>query len=233
MARLGGRCSILSGLIYIISGVVFFVYQVGRFDWNSIASISAYFQAFPQAVITWGIVNIGATCASFLAIAGVLALSDRLKPVHEGFVHWTSTLAVIGYSISAITNVADYDQIKKIATGYPLLDPSARSALEVIGIGSLDPTLILQFMTLGSWFLIAGWLSIRRGLLPKPLAWLGFVGGIVSLGSVVVSVLEIQSLAMLTLVAALVFHPIWLIWTGLVLWQERQPAWSSSSLSFS
>jgi hypothetical protein len=50
----------------------------------------------------------GAALASFLAIAGILALSDKLRPFHDGFARWTSTLAIIGYSIIAITNVADY-----------------------------------------------------------------------------------------------------------------------------
>lgn len=221
MARLGGICSILAGAIYLASGVVFFLYQVNRFDWNSIASISAFFRAVPEATLTWGIVNLGAALASFLAVAGVLALSDRLRSFDEGFVRWTSTLAIIGYSLTAISDVADFYMVKRLAAGYSQIDLSAQSALEVIGIGSLDPASILRFSTLGPWFLIAGWLALRRGLLPKPLAWLGFVGGMAALAFVMVTVLGIQSLAMPAIIIALIVHPIWLIWTGFVLWREK------------
>lgn len=192
----------------------------GRFEWNSIASISAYFQTLTEAGLMWGIVNLSAALASFLAIAGVLALSDRLRPFHEGFVRWTVTLAIIGYSILAISDVADFYMIKRLATNYPQIDPSAQSALEATGIGSLDSTLILRFITLGPWFLIAGWLALRKSLLPKPLAWLGLIGGSAALAFVVVSVLEVPALTMPTVMITLIFHPIWLIWTGLVLWRE-------------
>ncbi len=221
MASMGGKCSILAGVIYIISGIVYSVYQVGRFDWNSIASISAYLQTVPDAEMMWGIVNLGSAFAAFLAIAGVLALSDRLRPYHEGFMRWAATLAIIGYSISAITNVSDYYTIKRLATNYSQIDPSARPALEAIGIGSLDPTLSLQFMTVGPWFLSAGWFSMRKNLLPKPLAWSGLFAGIAALLFVVATFLEIQSMAMPAIGITLIFHPLWLIWMGLVLWQER------------
>ncbi len=222
MARLGGKSAILADVIYAISAIVFFAYKVGHFDWNSIASISAYLRTTPEAGVIWKIVNFGTALASFLAIAGVLALSDRLRPCQEGFVRWTSTLAIIGYSILAITNVSDYYMIQRLAASYPHLDPSAQSALESIGTGSLDPAMILQFSTLGLWFLVAGWVSLRHYLLPKPLAWLGFIAGIAALVFVIVTILEIPSLTMSTIVITLIVHPIWLIGTGLVLWRERR-----------
>ncbi len=225
MAKLGGICSILAGAIFAISGIAFF-YIVGRFDWNSISSINSYFQNASEAEMMWGIVNLGAAVASFLAIAGVLALADRLRPFQEGFVRWTCTLALIGYSILAISDVADYYLVKRLAANFSQIDPSAQSALEATGISPLDPALILRFITLGPWFLTAGWLSIRQGLLPKPLAWLGFVAGIAALGYVMVTVLGFQSLTLITGGLAVIFQPVWLIWTGLVLWRvggEHEP----------
>ena len=104
--------------------------------------------------------------------------------------------------------------------GYVYLDPSAQSAIDVIGIGSLDPTLCLWFLTIGPWFLVAGWVSLRHGLLPQGLAYLGVIAGIAALFFVVLSFLEVQTLTMITGAMAVVFHPLWLIWTGLVLGRD-------------
>ena len=221
MAKVGGVCSILGGTIFLVSGVGFFLFQVGPFDWNSLKSISEYFKEVPAASTTWTFVNAGAAIASLLAVAGVLALSDEIRPAHEGLVRWTSTLAIIGYAIMAITNLADLYQIRRLALGYVHLDQSAQSAIEVVGRGSLDPTLSLRFLTIGPWFLVAGWFSLRHGLLPKGLAYLGVIAGIAALCFVVLSFLEFQTLTLITGAMAVVFHPLWLIWTGVALGRNK------------
>jgi len=221
MKILGGTCSILAGTVFAISGFAFFLSQVGRFDWNSISSISEYFVNSPSSLALWKIVNGGAALASFLAIAGVLGLSDVIKPAHEGFVRWTSMLAIIGYTIIAITNVADLYQIKRVALGYVVADESAKSALEIIGIGTLDPTLSLRFITIGAWLLTAGWFSASNNLLPKALANFGVIAGITSLGFALASFFELQTITLMAGSVAVVFHPIWLIWTGIILRQSK------------
>lgn len=220
MAKVGSICSILAGAILVVSGAGFFL-LVGHFDFDSIKSISEYFNAVPGALTILAVVNGGAALASFLAVAGVLALSDRIRSFHEGLVRWMSTLVIIGYTILAVSDIADLYQTRQMALGYAQIDRSAQSALEVIGIGSLDPTLILRFITFGPWFLVAGWLSLRNGQLPKVLAWLGVIAGIAALLFVVVSFLDLPTLTMITITITLVFHPLWLIWTGLVLGQNK------------
>jgi hypothetical protein len=220
MAKVGSICSILAGAIFVVSGAAFFL-LVGDFDFDSIKSSSKYFNAVPGALTIFTVVNAGATLASFLAIAGVLALSDRIQAAHEGLVRWTSTLAIIGYAILAVSNVADLYQTRRIALGYTQIDQSAQTALEVMGIGSLDPTLILRFITFGPWFLVAGWLALRHGQLPKVLAWLGVIAGIAALLFVIVSFLDLQTVTMITITLTLVFHPLWLIWTGVELGQNK------------
>lgn len=216
MARVGGVCSILGGAIFLASGVAFF-FMAGRFDYSSIKSISDYFNAVPSVASLLTIVNLGAALASFLAIAGVQGVADQLRPAYEGLVRWTSTLAIIGYSVLAISDISDLYQMKRMALGYPQVASSAQSALEVMGMGSLDPTLVLRYITIGPWFLAAGWTALRSGQLPRLLAGLGVVAGIASLLFVVVTFLDLQAITMVAIIATLVFHPVWLIWTGLEL----------------
>ncbi len=220
MAKVGSICSILAGAIFTISGVAFFL-LAGHFDFGSIKSMSDYFRVVPGGLTIFTVVNVGATLASFLAIAGVLALSDRLRPAHDGLVRWTSTLAIIGYAILAISDIADLYQTKRMVLGYAQIDQSAQSALEALGISSLDPTLFLRYITFGPWFLVAGWLSLQKNHLPKVLAWLGVIAGIAALLFVIVSFLNLVILTMVTITITLVFHPLWLIWTGLELAQIK------------
>jgi hypothetical protein len=56
--------------------------------------------------------------------------------------------------------------------------------------------------------------------LPQGLAYLGVIAGIAALFFVVLSFLEAQTLTMITGAMAVVFHPLWLIWTGLVLGRD-------------
>lgn len=217
MIKTGAYLSILAGMLFAISGIAFFSSQVGRFDWNSIRSISEYVLSQPNALALWKLVNGGAALAAFLAIGGVLALSERVKPAHEGFVRWTSTLAIIGYTILAVSNIADLYQIERLAAGYPTAGAAAQVALEIGGIGSLDPTLSLRFITIGVWILVAGWFSVSSRLLPRALAYFGVVAGVFSLMVAVASFFGLQSLTLFSGAAAVVCHPIWLVWTGVAL----------------
>ncbi len=128
MAKMGGTCSILAGCLFALSGLLFIVFQVGRFDWNSIGSISQYMSDVPYASEPGLVVNWGAALASLLSIARVLALAEVICPAKPGLFNWLSKLAIIGYSVNAVTNVADYYQANRLAHGFSHLDLSAQDA---------------------------------------------------------------------------------------------------------
>jgi len=218
--QFGGKLSITAGILFFVSGITFFLTQVGKFDWGSIHSISNYIQNTPNALTAWKIVNLGAAVASFLAVGGVVSLYHLLNPINKDWVSWASTLAVIGYSIIAVTNVADLYQIEWLSMNYTSLDTNARSAVEAMGTGTLDPVLNLRFFTIGIWLISVGWLSFHNSQLPKPLAGLAFVAGTISLINVVMTLLEIPGFSVLAGSLAVIFHPIWLIWLGIVLKQK-------------
>ncbi len=225
MLSVGGVCSILSGGLFAVSGLVFLLSQVGRFDWNSIGSISLYLVNEPLAARLWLVVNWGAAVAALLAIAGVMGLADLMHPAHPGLMRWLSTLAILGYVVIAVTNVADYYQVIRLTSGYPQLEPSAQAAIDLIGTASLDPRLNLRFITLGPWFLAVGWLASSGGQLPRPIAYLGVLSGLTALLIVALTLVELEPVVLLAGVLAIAVHPIWLIGTGYRLRRmAREPA---------
>jgi len=57
--------------------------------------------------------------------------------------------------------------------------------------------------------------------LPKAPAYLVVFAGVAALPFVILSLFELQTLTLITAVIAVLFHPVWLIWTGLVLGQAK------------
>lgn len=209
--------SMLAGVLFAVSGVLFLFFQVGRFDWASVKSISIFLEANPSAPYIWKLINWAAALASFLAIANVQALVDQLQAPNRAMPRWGGTLATIGYSIIAVTNIADLYQIQHTAERLSTAGETARAAIEVLGLGSLDPQLTLRFVSLGPWFLTAGFVAMRRGSLPRSLGALGLSMGIASMLVVAANWFEANELTLLATPVAVILHPVWLIWTGLVL----------------
>lgn len=218
MVRVGSICSILAGILFVISGLLFGVSQFGRFDWSSIASIAQFLDSGALASKAWLAINWSASLASFLAIGGVLAISDVMRPVNSGLVRWLSTLAIIGYLVISVTNVADYYQVIRLASGYHQLDPSAQDAVNLIGVSSLDPNLNLRFVTLSPWFFTIGWLTLKSNRLPGFIGYLGVAAGIGGTLTFIASLFEAELIVLIAAVLAIVLHPIWLLGTGHHLW---------------
>ena len=207
--------SVVSGILYALSGILFIRFQANRFDWNSIRSIKQYLAATPHAIAIWTLINWGAALASLLAIANVQALVKRFDGTGEALAHWSSILAMLGYGIIAVTNIADLHQVRQL--GYNRSSTNDSHPLGSQGIGSLDPDLNLRFITLGPWFLTIGFLALPGHLLPKPLAYLGVFLGSAALVLVIANILKQTWLLPFAAAIAVVLHPVWLIWTGIYL----------------
>lgn len=211
----GSLFSILSGILYALSGILFIRFQANRFDWYSIRSIKQYLADTPYAMTIWTLINWGAALASLLAIANVQALVKRFGGPGEALAYWSSILAMLGYGVIAVTNIADLHQVRQLGDGRSPTNDS--HPLEAQGIGSLDPDLNLRFVTLGPWFLTIGFLALPDHLLPKPLAYLGVFLGSAALMLVIANILQQKWLLPVAASLAVVLHPIWLIWTGMEL----------------
>jgi hypothetical protein len=155
---------------------------------------------------------------ALLAIAAVTAVADHVRRVNDGLIRWSSLLAIIAYAVSAVGNATDLIRIPDLAARYVRGDSSTRTAIEAVGLASIDPSLILQSLLLGLWFLVVNFLALRTGALPRLLTYVGLVFGIGSLLTLPFLLLNLQfPLLVARALGLMVISPIWFIGTGIVL----------------
>ena len=154
---------------------------------------------------------------ALLAIAAVLAISESVRAVHDGWVRWTSTLAIVGNAVFAIHALWHMTLDPARATAYVQGDVAVKTALTVPGaLQSLDPGAWFRFGVVGFWVLVVSLLALRGGMWPKPVAAVGISVAIAYWLAVVGEVAQSQSLiAVLAGVGGLILLPLWYIWLGL------------------
>lgn len=151
LSKLGGACSILVGVSYLLLGVLV-VFQLPELRQAAMAgNMGRYLELTAQRhgdIVSEGIVYI---VGAALALAVVPAVSARLGTENEGWVRWVSTLAVIGFAVTLIGNLRAITLEPLRAAAYAAGDASTRAALaaSVPIRGDLDPQTWLQFGAVG------------------------------------------------------------------------------------
>ena len=216
LSKLGGTCSILVGVSYIVTAVIFLLLPPEQQDAAGIPP-AKFLESLAQNSTLYIVAGLVFALGSLLAIAAVLAISESVRSANEGWVRWTSTLAIIGFAVNAV----DWFRLLALnparAAAYVQGDAAIRAALTVPGaIAGLDPAAFLSFGAVGVWILVVSLLSLRIGGWPKPLAYVG-IGVAIVYGLVVASsLLQIQLFtAIVAGVGGVILAPIWYIWFGL------------------
>jgi Domain of unknown function (DUF4386) len=223
LSKLGGACSILAGVTFIVFAVLFPLLppeqQIDPYTCTarcadqfltSLAHTSTLYRAGTGLLAVY----------CLLAIAAVLAISASVRAVNDGWVRWTSTLAIIGLALNAIDALRAAALFPAKAAAYVQGDAAVKAALTAPGaLWSDDPQGWFKFGAVGFWVLVVSVLALRGGAWPKPVA---FVGIGVTLGLWLVVVGEVvQTQLPLTILAGVgvILVPIWFIWLGL--WLRR------------
>jgi len=216
LSKLGGTCSILVGVSYIVTAVIFLLLPPEQQDAAGIPP-AKFLESLAQNSTLYIVAGLVFALGSLLAIAAVLAISESVRSANEGWVRWTSTLAIIGFAVNAV----DWFRLLALnparAAAYVQGDAAIIAALTVPGaIAGLDPAAFLSFGAVGVWILVVSLLALRSGAWPKPLAYVG-IGVAIVYGLVVASsLLQIQLFtAIVAGVGGVILAPIWYIWFGL------------------
>jgi hypothetical protein len=103
LSRLGRTCSIPLGISLIVVGITYLPWPPEQ---QQIVSLytdpGAFLESFAKNSSLLTVEFWAEAQGVLLGIASVLAISATVRAVNEGWVRWTSTLAIIGLAITAI-----------------------------------------------------------------------------------------------------------------------------------
>ena len=216
LGKLGGTCAILLGVSYIVIGVNYLLLVPAEQKVGG--GLAKFLPSFAQNPTPLTLQYWAFALGALLAIAAVLAISESVRSVNEGWVRWTSTLAVLGFAVVAIDNFREMSFQPDRAADYAAADAATKAAMEVSGPIGLDPQGWLGFGAVGLWVLVVSLLALRGSTWPKPLAYVGIAVAVVHWLVVAGSVLSIEPLiAIAAGLGGVILGPIWYIWTGLTL----------------
>jgi hypothetical protein len=217
LSKLGGNCSVLLGILYLVIGVTYLLLPAAQKQTSATDQFLPSFVESPTTqVIQWWVFAL----SGLIGIAVVLAVSESLRSANEGWVRWTSTLAILGFAVVAINNFRNIAFQPGLARAYVEGDAVTKVAIQFGGPYGLDPQGWLGFGAVGLWVLVVSLLALQVGAWPKLLTYVGVATAAAYWFIVVGFVFNQETL--FTIGAALggiILAPIWYIWTGLRLRQ--------------
>lgn len=220
LGKLGGLCSILLGVSYVLVGVFYLLLPA---DQKSAPDDLAFYTSILQSPGLLKIYYLMFAVGAVLGLGAVPAISESMRGAHEGWVRWMANLAFLGFAVTAI----DFFKVWAIqvyrAEIFVNSDASTRAAISATSDG-LDPQGWLSFGMVGAWVLAVSLLALRENAWPKSLSYVGIALASIYWLIVVGNVFDIGIL--LSIAAALggvVLAPIWYILVGIRLRQVEQP----------
>jgi hypothetical protein len=212
--RLGGVCSIIVGILYVLIGVTFLLVPAEQQGGSGMEDIVRFLPSFnknptPMTLLYWEF-----ALGAILAIAAVPAISGLVRTVNEGWTRWTSNLAFLGFAVVAIY----YFQMMAIApsraAAYVAGDASTKAALAVtIGV---DPQFLLRYGVIGLWIFVVNILALKGGRLPKVLSIVGIIAAVIYWLLAANDLLGVATILrpIIAVVGGIIAAPIWYIWVG-------------------
>jgi hypothetical protein len=215
LGKLGGTCSILLGLSYIVVGISYLLLPAEQRALGDVEFLASFAASPAMLTLQWWAFALGGV----VGIAAVLAISRSVQAANEGWVAWTtSTLAIVGFVLTTLDKLRSSEYWSFSAAAYnAAADDAARAqVVEQSGLFGLDVNGWFGFGAVGLWVLVVSLLALRTGALPKLLTYAGL--GVTAAYWLVVLrfVLGVEPLiAIAAGLGGVVLAPIWFIWNGL------------------
>lgn len=222
--RLGGIASIFVGLSYVVVGITTAFTPPSVAGVPDVQSPFMYFEDNKFMILTgWWALLIGA----IFALAMIPAVSATVQHLNEGWVRWTSTLAIIAFAVVIVDNYWSIVYTSARAKAYITGTEATRAVLTVPGAPQwIDVQGWLAYGAVGLWILVVSLLALRNNAWPKGLAYLGIFGAFLyftALASSVIPALFVSGAIIFVGILGAIFAPIWFTWMGIFLRRSSLP----------
>ncbi len=218
LSKLGGTCSILLGVSYIVIAVIYLLVPPEQQEGSGIP-IGKFLESLAQNPTPLMLGYLAFAFGSLFGIGAVLAILESVRSANEGWVRWTSTLAIVGFAVNAVDWFRSVALLPASAAAYMQGDAAVKAALTVPGaVAHLDPQAWVRFGAVGLWILVVSLLALRNGTWSKPLVYVGIAAAIGHWLIVASNVVQVPSQALRTIivgVSVIILPPLWYIWLGL------------------
>ena len=217
VAKVGGVCSIIVGILYVLIGATFLLVPAEQKGGTGIDDLIRFLPSFNQNPTAMMLLYLEFALGAILAIAAVPAISGLVRTVNEGWTRWTSNLAFLGFAVVAIYYFQMLAIVPSRAAAYVAGDVSTKAAIAVpIGV---DPQFLLRYGVIGLWMLVVSILALRGGKLPKLLSIVGIIAAILYWLLAANDILGVATIIrpIIAIAGGIIAAPIWFIWVGLKL----------------
>jgi len=216
IARLGGICSILLGLLSALAGLLYFLLPAEQ---RLGVPGSVILPSFAQDPTMLNMENLALGLIGLFGMAVVPAVADALGKKDSGWMRWTSNLANAGFAVSAVGSFLVIGRLPVIAAAYAKGDPSTQAALAAVWRTTLDPLGVWGYAVIGLWILVVS-LSLMRAPNKKFSSTFSYLGFLAMLAYWLVPVAFLSHMPALFFVVAAgggVVIALWFTWLGLIL----------------
>lgn len=171
--------------------------------------------------------------AGLFGLAAVPAIHQRIAPLSEGWMRWTSTLALIGFALMAVNGFwqAGYEtSVVEFLVHSPFEEPledvipeTAQGAF--LGLLGRVPVSWFEAAGIGLWVFSVSWLARGTGLLPKSLIYTGLSAGVLSIAATLGAAPQMALLLLpIIMTGGLLLSTLWFFRMGRLLLREERTA---------
>jgi hypothetical protein len=222
--RFGATSAFLVGTLSLLAGLTHFLLPPAQLRgatgvdaafFDSLAASSAVYQAHYWFVVLGCLFTVGVILAFFVLLHG-----------HQsGFLCWTAILGVVGAALAASDFALVAVESPRLAARFAAAPPAAQSALLLQGVPHVDPC-FFAWGLMGMWWLAANATALRADRLPRFLASLGILQGLLSLSGFAAALGRSPLLVDISVgVGFLLVGPVWSFWFA---WTLRRVAQKES-----
>jgi hypothetical protein len=219
VAKLGGVCAVIVGVLYVLIGVTFLL--VPAEQQGGIDDIAVFLPSFHKNPTAMTLLYVEFALGAIFAIAAVPAITGLVRTANEGWARWTSNLAFLGFALVAVYYFQMIAIAPSRAAAFVAGDASTKAALAVPN--GVDPQFLLRYGTIGLWILVVSILALRGKMLPTVLSVVGIIAAVLYWVFAVNDALGVATVVrpVLAIAGGVIAGPIWFIWIGIRLLKTK------------